>query len=292
MSSFWIILTGCLVASSCAILGCYLVLRKMSMVADAIAHAILPGIVIAFLVSGSKNSVPMLIGAAAFGVLCTFLIEFFHKKVRLQKDASIGLTFTWLFSLGVILISLFAGQADLDQECVLYGEIAYVPFDVTYYIGQIGIPTPTIILLGMLIVVLLFVFLGYKALFLTTFDQEYAIALGISTTLWHYFLMTMVSLTTVVSFESVGAILVIAFMIVPASTAYLLTNQLKSMLLWAIAFGVVASIIGYFFAELINGSIAAAISTVLGFQFVLVFLFEPKNGVITKHFTSKKVAIH
>src|SRR6478752_4292588 len=111
MSSFWIILTGALVAVTCSLLGCYLILRRMAMVGDAISHAVLPGIVLAFLISGSRQTIPMLIGAGLLGILTTFLIEFLHKKARLQEDASIGVTLTWLFALGVILISVFANKA-------------------------------------------------------------------------------------------------------------------------------------------------------------------------------------
>ncbi|NRA48492.1 MAG: metal ABC transporter permease, partial [Phaeodactylibacter sp.] len=130
MNAFWIILTGALVATSCGLLGAFLVLRKMAMLGDAISHAVLPGIVIAYLFSGSRETLPMLIGAAGIGVLTTFLVEFLHQKARLQIDASIGITFTWLFAIGIIMISMYVGQVDLDQDCVLYGEIAYVPLDL------------------------------------------------------------------------------------------------------------------------------------------------------------------
>ncbi|MEX2379241.1 MAG: metal ABC transporter permease, partial [Vicingaceae bacterium] len=130
MEALWIILTGAMIAISCGLLGSYLVLRKMAMVGDAISHAVLPGIVLAYLFSASRETLPMLIGAAAIGVLTTVMIELFYKKARLQVDASIGITFTWLFAIGIILISVFAGQVDLDQDCVLYGEIAYVPLDL------------------------------------------------------------------------------------------------------------------------------------------------------------------
>src|SRR6187551_17916 len=169
MNDLYIILTASLVASSCALLGCFLILRKMAMVGDAISHAVLPGIVIAFLVSGSRDSMTMLIGAGLIGILTTFLIEFFHKKAKLQTDASIGVTFTWLFAVGVVLISLFAGKVDLDQDCVLYGEIAYVPLDViiTPDGGNLG-PRAIYIMGSILIVIVLFITLGYKELFLTT----------------------------------------------------------------------------------------------------------------------------
>src|SRR5688572_20221590 len=112
MNTFWIILTGSLAAVTCALLGCFLILRKMAMIGDAISHAVLPGIVIAFLLTGSREALPMLIGAGLLGVFSTFLIEFFHRTAKLQSDAAIGVTFTWLFALGIILISVFAGQVD------------------------------------------------------------------------------------------------------------------------------------------------------------------------------------
>ncbi len=115
MNAFWIIVSGSLVAVTCSLLGCFLVLRRLAMVGDAISHAVLPGIVIAFLLSGGRESVPMLIGGRLLGIVSTFLIEFFHNKVKLQTDASIGVTFTWLFATGVILISLFARQVDLTR---------------------------------------------------------------------------------------------------------------------------------------------------------------------------------
>jgi manganese/zinc/iron transport system permease protein len=266
-------LTGCLVAVSCGLLGCYLILRKMAMVGDAISHAVLPGIVIAFLITGgSREPFTMLIGAGALGLITTFLIEFFHKKGNLQTDASIGVTFTSLFALGVILISLKANNIDLDQECVLYGDIAYVPFD----------PELIFTMGGMLLIVVLFIYFGYKELFLTTFDPAFATAIGISTTLWHYLLMGMVSLTTVASFEAVGAILVVAFLIAPPATAYLLTDKFKTMLWISTIAGITASIVGYWIAWHLNGSIAGSMSMVAGIQFLLAMLFSPSQGIILK----------
>ena len=271
MEALWIILVGSVIAISCGLLGSFLVLRKMAMVGDAISHAVLPGIVLAYLFSGSRGTIPMLIGAAALGVLTTLLIELFYKKAKLQIDASIGITFTWLFAIGIIMISLFAGQVDLDQDCVLYGEIAYVPLDL-WFIGDFNLGPRTLwISAAMLIVVLLIIIRGYKGLFLTTFNEEYASALGINVAFWHYLLMSSVSLTTVISFESVGAILVVAFLIVPPATAYLLTTKLKQMLWLTALFAVLSSIFGYYLAVLINGSIAGAMATVAGVLFVIVW---------------------
>ncbi|MEQ8909746.1 MAG: metal ABC transporter permease [Vicingaceae bacterium] len=275
MEAFWIILSGSLIAISCGLLGAYLVLRKMAMVGDAISHAVLPGIVLAYLISGSRETLPMLIGAAVLGVLTTIIIELFYKQARLQIDASIGITFTWLFAIGIILISVFAGQVDLDQDCVLYGEIAYVPLDLWITGSGLNMGPRTVwIAATLLLLILCFIWRGYKGLFITTFNQEYAQALGINVAFWHYALMGSVSLTTVVSFESVGAILVVAFLIVPPATAYLLTRDLKPMLLLTSLLGITSAIGGYYLAVLINGSIAGAMASVAGFQFFVVWIIS------------------
>jgi manganese/zinc/iron transport system permease protein len=283
LDSFWIILTGALAAGSCALVGTFLVLRKMSMLGDAISHAVLPGIAIAFFLTQSRASLPMVIGAGAIGVLAAFLIETLHRRGKLQQDASIGVVFTWLFALGVILISLFAGSVDLDQDCVLYGEIAYVPLDL--WINSAGAslgPTAVWLLGAVFLVTLIFVLLGYKELKITSFDPALAASVGISATLWHYLLMGMVSLTTVSSFESVGAILVVALLIAPPATAYLLTDRLDRMLVYAVLAGILASIGGYYLAVWMNGSIAGAIAVVAGIEFLLAFIFSPTHGLLFK----------
>ncbi|MEM6813353.1 MAG: metal ABC transporter permease [Bacteroidota bacterium] len=288
MQSLQIILAGSLVSISCGLLGCYLILRKMAMIGDAISHAVLPGIVIAFLFSDSRDSLTMLIGAGIIGIATTFLIEFFHKKGKLQTDASIGVTFTWLFAIGVILISAYAGQVDIDQDCVLYGEIAYVPIDL--WITDAGtIMGPRVIYVAgtVLIIVLVFIVVGYKELFLTTFDPSFATAIGISTGLWHYLLMGAVSMTTVASFEAVGAILVVALLVAPPATAYLLTENLKQMMIISSLLGVLTSITGYYLATALDGSIAGAMATMAGIFFSLAFLFSPKEGLVIKQFQKK-----
>lgn len=274
MQALEIIIAGSLVAISCGLLGCYLILRRMAMVGDAISHAVLPGIVIAFMLSGSRESLPMLLGAGTLGVLTTFLIEFFHQRGKLQTDASIGVTFTWLFAIGVILISVFV-NVDLDQECVLYGEIAYVPIDVWITeSGRILGPRVFWISGSVLIILLLFIGLGYKELFLTTFDPSYAASIGISTAVWHYLLMGAVSLTTVASFETVGAILVVAFLIGPPATAYLLTENFRTMLWLSAGIGVLVSVSGYFLGSWLDGSIAGAMATMAGVFFGLAFTWD------------------
>lgn len=279
MDAFWIILAGCLVAASSAILGSFLLLRKMSMIGDAISHAVLPGIVIAFLISGSRGNVAVLTGAVLFGVGITYLIEFVHKKFKLQEDASIGIIFTFLFAIGIILLNAFASQVDLDADCVLFGEIGYVPLNVWItqtgtYLGPINIW-----LLGTaFFIIITTVLVGFKGFYLTTFDESYAQTLGISTVFWHYLLMSLVSLNTVVSFESVGAILVVAFLVVPAATAYLMTENFKQMILIAVFVGILSVVGGYYISEQLDTSIAATMAVVSGVFFTVAFLVYQLKG--------------
>lgn len=274
MDTFWIILTGSLVATCSALVGSFLVLRKMAMVGDAISHAVLPGIVLAYLVAQTRDSLPMLIGAAIFGVLITILIETLHQQGKMQIDAAIGLSFTWLFALGVILISVYAGRVDLDQDCVLYGEIAYIPIDIWLWNGLNMGPKAVWQLGGLLCIIMLLLLLGYKGLKITTFDERFAASLGISTIFWHYALMSLVSFTTVLSFESVGAILVVAFLVGPASTAYLLTKRLSQMLLLSVILGILAAIGGYFIATGLNASIAGGMAAAVGLEFIFALIWD------------------
>ncbi len=268
-------------AISCGLLGCYLVLRKMAMVGDAISHSVLPGIIIAYMIAGTRDSPLILIGAGLLGIFTTFLIEFFHRKGKLQTDASIGVTFTWLFALGVILVTAFAGQVDIDQDCVLHGQIAFVPLDaIELFGGAAEWPRTVVVMAIVLAVIIAFIALGYRPLFLTTFDPAYATAIGVATGLWHYLLMGAVSLTTVAAFDAVGAILVVALLVAPPATAYLLTHKFLHMLLITAGLGIIIAIGGYYLATAINGEIAGAMSVVAGILFAIAFLCAPNQGVL------------
>jgi len=245
------------------------------MVGDAIAHAVLPGIVIAFVLTGSKTSLAMLLGAGSVGVLATVLIAFLHRAVKLPSDASIGINFTWLFALGVILVSAFSKKIDLDPDCILYGEIAYAPLDT--WIGPGGIslgPRSFYILAATLVLNLAFILISYKELAITTFDPVFASSIGIPITRWHYLLMGATSLTTVAAFEVVGAILVVALLVGPSATAHLVTQSLGKMLIVASLIGVVVAIGGYGLAIWANGAIAGAMATMAGIVFLLVFCWQ------------------
>jgi manganese/zinc/iron transport system permease protein len=278
MATVWIMLIASLAAINCSLIGTYLVLRKLAMMGDAIAHAVLPGIVIAFLLAGSKTSLVVLLGAGSVGIVATLLMEFLHRKVRLQPDAAIGINFTWLFALGIILISFFSKKIDLDPDCVLYGEIAYAPLDT--WIGPGGIdlgPRAVYILAVMLLANLIFILLSYKELSITTFDPAFATSIGMNTTLWHYLLMGATSFTTVAAFEVVGAVLVVALLVAPPATAYLLTQRLHHMLVVASLVGILTALSGYYLAVWVNGSIAGAMATATGCLFLVAFLLQQRK---------------
>jgi len=277
MDAFWIIVTGFLVASSTGMLGNLLLLRKMSMMGDALSHAVLPGIVVAYLISGSRASIPLFAGAIIMGVLTTFLIQFFSSKGKMQSDAAMGTVFTFLFAVGVILVTKFAGEADIDADCVLHGELAFVPLQTSSFLG-LGVPAPVWTLLGLLAVIQIIFWTGYKGWLITSFNPEYAQSVGIRTVLWHYSLMAATSVATVVSFESVGAILVIAFLVVPAATAYLLTDKLPLMTVIILIHGLISSTLGYFVSDALEASISGSIAVMSFVLFAGAFLWNKKKG--------------
>ncbi|GGF39133.1 metal ABC transporter permease [Echinicola rosea] len=277
-NAFLIILTGSMIAISCGVLGVFLMLRKMAMTGDAISHAVLPGIVIAFLVSGSRHGLTMVIGAGLVGIIATVFIEYLSNKVKLQSDASIGITFTSLFAIGIIMITFLANEIDLDQDCVLYGEIAYVPIDLWITgAGKIMGPRVTYLSLVNMALVIGFIALFFKELKISTFDKEFAATIGLSTVGVNYGLMGMVSYTTVSSFEAVGAILVVALMVVPPATAYLWTKNLYRLIQLTIIMGIVISFLGYYLAYFLNSSIAGAMATVAGFFFFTTVILKHKQ---------------
>ncbi|MDE3839309.1 iron ABC transporter [Bacillus methanolicus] len=277
----WILIVGSLVGVNCGITGCFLILRKLAMLADAISHTVLLGIVTAFLVSQSMNGFYMLIGAAAVGLLTAFFVQLLHSS-GIQEDASIGVVFTFLFAVGVILITIFADNVHLDVDHALMGEITFVPWDVVKIGFLPEVPKAFLMLGTVFIINLIFILLFYKELKITTFDPQMAAAIGIPVLLIHYLLMGMVSVTTVASFDSVGAILVVAMLIAPGASAYLLTDKLSVMLVLSAVIGVFSAITGYYAASWLDVSISGSMATVNGLIFFAVFLFTPRKGIISK----------
>jgi manganese/zinc/iron transport system permease protein len=257
----------------------------MALVGDAISHSILPGIAIAFLLSNSRGTIPMFLGALASGIAATIIIEVIHKRSRVKQDSAIGIAFTSLFAIGVILISLYASKVDLDQECVLYGEIGFVspPFQSAVMIAGINFgPEPVFRMGVMTIVVIVLIVLFYKELLVSSFDPGLAFSVGINATVIHYSLMCVLSGVVVSAFESVGAILVIAMLILPGATASLLWHRLPGIMCLAILHAALSSILGLHLATWLNCSIAGAMVVMGGFLFALAWLFSPGQGMVRR----------
>lgn len=279
-AQFEIQLIASLVAIACAIPGTFLVLRKMAMISDAISHSILPGLVIGFFLTQDLNSPLLIILAALTGVLTVVMVEKIQQSKMVKEDTAIGLVFPALFSIGVILIAQYANDVHLDTDAVLLGELAFTPFDRLYVGGTDIGPKALIVITVILTATLLLLFAFFKELKLSTFDAGMATSLGFSPVIIHYGLMTVASVTTVGAFDAVGAILVVALMIAPPATAYLLTTNLKKMLALACFFGVFAAVSGYWAANALDASIAGSIATMLGLLFFVVYLFAPDKGLI------------
>ncbi|WP_339849890.1 metal ABC transporter permease [uncultured Dokdonia sp.] len=273
-------LIAAVVAIACAIPGVFLVLRKMALISDAISHSILPGIVIGFFITEDLNSPLLILLAAVTGVITVVMVESIQKTGLVKEDTAIGLVFPALFSIGVILIAKNANDVHLDVDAVLLGELAFAPFD-RLIIGGTDVGPKSLWVMGAILSItvgMLFAF--FKELKVSTFDAGLSAALGFSPVVLHYGLMTISSVTVVGAFEAVGAVLVVALMIAPAATAYLLTSDLKKMLVLSVIFGVFSAIGGYWMAHFLDASIAGSMTTVLGLVFLAVYLFAPSKGLI------------
>ena len=292
LSSFgWVALMGFFVAAACGLVGNYLILRRMALVGDAISHSVLPGLAIAFLWANSRGTGPMFIGALAAGVVTTVLIELIHKKSRVKQDAAIGITFSSLFAIGVILISKFASKVDLDQECVLYGEINNISLDVPFtQIGTLVLGPPSLVrmaVVALLVAVLIVVF--YKELLVSSFDPALAFSLGINATVVHYSLMSALSIVVVSAFESVGAILVIAMLILPGATASLLSQRLPAVLGLSVLHAALSSVAGIHLALFLNCPVSGAMVVMAGALFVLAWIFSPSQGLLRRWLRARGV---
>lgn len=277
---FEIQLIAVIVAVACALPGVFLVLRKMSMMSDSITHTILLGIVLGFFLTHDLASPLLIVGAALIGVVTVWLTEMLNRTRLLAEDAAIGIVFPLLFSIAIILITRYAGSVHLDTDSVLLGELAFAPFDRMVVagvdIGAKAIYTTGALLLFNLAAIVIF----FKELKVATFDPMLAAVLGFAPALVHYGLMTLVSLTTVGAFQAVGSILVVAFMIGPPVTAYLLTDNLKWMLILSGLIGAANGILGYQAAALLDVSIAGSMAVMTGIVFLLVFIVAPRRGLI------------
>jgi manganese/zinc/iron transport system permease protein len=272
-------LIAAVIAAACAIPGVFLVLRRMAMLSDAISHTVLLGIVLGYFLTRDLGSPLLFVGAVVVGVLTVGLVELVNRTGLVREDSAIGLVFPVLFSIAVILISRYAGDVHLDTDSVLLGELAFAPFDRVQLFG-LDVPRALAVGGGILLSNLLLVGLFYKELKLATFDAGLAAALGFAPALVHYGLMGVVSVTAVGAFDAVGSILVIALMVAPPATAYLLTDRLPRMIGLAVLIGVLSALAGYWLARWRDVSIAGAMASMTGVAFLLAYLLAPERGMV------------
>lgn len=275
-------------AVSCALLGVFLVLKNMAMVADALSHTVLLGIVLGYFIAGDLDSPILFVGAALFGVMTVYAIEYVVNKFAIQSDAATGLVFTLLFALAIILISKYARNVHLDVDVVLSGEVVFATLNTMEIFG-IQVPISFARMFVMLVINLAFVTVTYQQLKVSIFDPVYAKSIGVAVGFLNLVLMTLVSITTVVAFDTVGAILVISLMVAPALSAHLLSKRLSIMLLVALLYGVINSVLGYYVAIYFNVSISGTIAFAGFVTFLLTLWFAP-NGLIGKRFKRAKQA--
>jgi ABC-type Mn2+/Zn2+ transport system permease subunit len=258
------ILVAVLVGVACAVVGCFVVLRSMAFIGDAMAHSILPGVAVAYLVKGN-----LLIGALAAAIAVALGIGFFSRQGRLKEDSAIGILFAAAFSLGVILISSIRTYA-VDLSHILFGNV-------------LGVSVLDLALTAALVViVLLVVYLLYKELLVVSFDPVLAATLRLPAERLRLVLLVLLALTVVVSLQSVGIGLVTAMLVTPGATAYLLTKRLPRMIGLAALFGALSGVIGLYasyYLDVVSG--AAIVLTATAF-FLFAFLFAPERGMLWK----------
>ncbi len=257
------LITGLLVGLSCAVLGTFVVLRGMAFIGDAMAHTILPGIVIAFL-----NGANLFVGALVAAVVTALGIGWFSKEGEVREDTAVGVMFSGLFALGILLLSLVRSYRDLSH--ILFGNILGVTAADLWIIAAV-----TVVVLGV-------VALTYKEIVVTSFDPGHAISIGLSPGLVRYGLLLLLALTIVSAIQAVGVVMVVALLVTPAATAQLLTHRLRGMMLLAALFSAIASVAGLYASYYADAASGASIVLALTAIFVLAFLFSPGRGWVQR----------
>ncbi|QCY09415.1 metal ABC transporter permease [Pseudomonas sp. MPC6] len=263
------LLTSAMVGIICGVIGCFIILRGMALMGDAISHAVLPGVALSYMLG-----INLLIGAVLSGLLTAIAIGYVSQHSRIKHDVSIGVMFTAAFALGIILITLQKSSTDLYH--ILFGNVLAVrPEDmwITLIIGSL---------------VLSSVYLFYKELLVSTFDATMAAAYGLPVKLIHYFLMTLLTLVTVASLQTVGIVLVVAMLITPAATAYLLTNRLSLMICWAAGLGLISAFSGIYLSFTYNLASGATIVMTSTLLFLAALLLSPSQGLIWRALLARR----
>lgn len=258
-------------ALACALPGVFVVLRKNSMLVDAISHAVLPGIVVGYFFTRNLDSPFLVLGAALSGLAVVLGSEYLTRTGLITGDAPQGLVFPALFSVGVIMVTLNFANVHLDTHAVLVGDFNLVAFH-PIMVGDTSIGPPYLyVMLGVLAVNVAFITLFYRQLKITTFDPGFARSLGMRTGLLNTAFMFLVSVTVTAAFNAAGAILVIALVVVPPATAYLLTNRLSTMIAWTMAIATVGALAGFWLSYVLDAATSAGMAVFYGLVFAIAF---------------------
>ncbi|OLT48731.1 zinc ABC transporter permease [Saccharomonospora sp. CUA-673] len=279
-----IVVIAGLLSTSCAVLGGFLVLRGQALLPDAVSHAVLPGIVLIFLLTGDRASLWTVVGATAFGVLCVLGTDWLKRTGVVESDAALALVFPALFSLGILGISRFASGAHIDLDSAIYGDLTFAPLRTMELFGA-DVPRSLVITGLATVAVLALVATLWRPLQAAAFDPAFAELAGLRGRLIGQVLLVAVAGVAVVAFDSVGAILVITFFVVPASTARLLTTRLGAMLVVAALCGWIASAGGHALAVSFDTSIPGTIGLTSGALFLLTLLLAPRRGLLARRRT-------
>lgn len=286
----WIVVVAILAAVTCAVPGCFLLVRRQSMLGDAVSHAVLPGIGLGYLISGTRESSWMFFGAAIAGIATAALAQLLHTVGRVDRNASLGVVFTTFFALGLLLITQTADSVHLDPSCVLYGQIEYTPLDMVMVFG-VDVPRAALVLGVVCGINILVVAVLWKELVIASFDPSLARSQGVSPLIIQQVLMVLVAATCVAAFESVGSILVVALLAAPAAVARLVCDRFGWMLPIAVGVAVVTAVLGQvlamsvprlIFEDVQDASISGSIAVVAGGMVVAAAVFAPKRGVVAR----------
>ena len=295
----WILLIAILAALACTLPGCFLFVRRQAMLGDAISHAVLPGIALGFLVSGTRDSQWMFLGAAVAGVATAFFTQVLSSIGRVDRGAAMGIVFTTFFAIGLLLIVRSADQVDLDPACVLYGQIEIAPLDTVEWAG-VHVPRAVLVLGAMLCLNLLVITCIWKECVIASFDPAVAHAQGIKPGLVQQLLMVLVAATCVAAFETVGSILVVSLLVAPAAAARLLTDRLVVLMPLAAVLAVLTAAVGQFAALTLPGkifstaqdaSIAGMIALISGVLVIAAVIASPRRGVVSRWLAVQRIRL-
>lgn len=289
IGALWLSLMAFFVALPCSQVGSFLILRRMALTGDAISHSVFPGVVIAFMLTGDLASPWLIIGAGLAGLASTVFIELIHKWTRVKQDAATGISFTALFALGVVLMKTrLDDKVDLDLDCVLHGKLGLVLLDDAVHVAGQAVPVSLLVMAGVALVSTVLMVLFYRVLMLSSFDEGLAASLGYRPAVIHYGMMFAVSFIAVAAFQAVGAILVIALLILPGAAAYLCTHRLRTMLLLAALHALLSALGGLYISVWFNSNMAAAVVVTGGVLLLLAWLLGPVDGLMWKWFKEEE----